>query len=68
MIPIDATTGKQSGSKVYDGTPDACYGVMCPKRSTCELHALLGIVDGTVIESCQQGRLWPLYQPTEGAM
>ena len=61
MIPIDTLTGLPQG-KLYDGHPDACYGVMCPQRATCQLHADLGIVDGTVIESCQQGRLWPLYR------
>lgn len=46
--------------------PEACYGLLCPKRSTCQLHADLGLVDGTVIESCQQGRLWPLYRHVAG--
>ena len=68
MIPIDTATGQQSGGKVYDGHPEACFGVLCPQRSTCQLHADLGLVDGAVIESCQQGRRWPLYRQVGAVM
>lgn len=62
MIPIDTTTGLQAGQQPHGGRPDACYGLVCPQRSTCALYASLGVADGAVIESCQQGRDWPLYR------
>jgi len=46
--------------------PEACYGLLCPKRSTCQLHANLGLVEGMHIESCQQGWTWPLFRHIEG--
>jgi hypothetical protein len=47
-----------------EGEPVGCYGLMCPKRSWCDLYASLGLFDGYVIESCQVGSTWPLFRPT----
>ena len=65
MIPRDNATGLQSGMPTAD--PDACYGLACPHRGSCGLHAAIGTADGWVIESCQQGTRWPLYKPKDRA-
>lgn len=41
--------------------PVACYGMTCPHRASCELHAMLGLLDGHVIATCQKGDDWPLF-------
>lgn len=68
MIPFDTATGKQSVNTPYDGHPNACFGLLRPKRGTCQLFADMGLVDGSVIDSCQRGQRWPLYRQVGESM
>ena len=44
-------------------TPQACYGLACPRRGQCARFEALTAADGMAIESCQTREGWPLYLP-----
>lgn len=60
-IPIDTTTGRQCGPRVFDSVVGECFGVMCPFRARCRLYLRPGLADGEAMDSCQVGKSWPLF-------